>query len=39
MTITSVSTDKMTITVKKPFRFRHYSAVETHAGADFVMRA
>jgi hypothetical protein len=39
MTIASVSTDKMTITVTSPFKFRHYSAIENHAGTDFVMRA
>lgn len=39
MTIAAVSEDKMTITVTKPFSFRHYSDVEIYGETEFPMRA
>ena len=29
----------MTITVTEPFQYRHYAAIETYGGEQFVMRA
>jgi hypothetical protein len=37
--ISTVSADKKVLTVTQPFKFRHFSGVETFDGEDIVMRA
>jgi cell migration-inducing and hyaluronan-binding protein len=37
--ITAVADAGKTLTVNKPFTYRHFSGVETYGGKDFVMRA
>lgn len=39
MEVQSVSVNGLTVTVKAPFKYRHFSAIETFGSENFVMRA
>lgn len=39
MEVNSVSSDGLTVTVKSPFRYKHFAAIETYGADNIVMRA